>query len=131
MQVNNTHYLILENTSRLQQGCYDTPDLKQFISDKHPEILVSDDTYKGYLNNAHHFTTKFHREVLLPKLAEMLNFEIDWSKYKVVERYAYVDEDKFDISFLKPIHDGVWHIYMISLQTSDMMVLISFFSSTL
>lgn len=61
-------------------------------------MLPSGEQYVGWSMNAHHYTTKYHREVLFPALETLLNFKMDESKYHLVERHS----GNFDISFLAP-----------------------------
>ena len=113
MEATNTYHIALEVKTRQDAGDYNSNEFKEFIRTYNPYIMVTNegDTYgKNYINNTHHYTTKFHRESFLPYLSNILHFDINWDDYKVVERYDYIEEQKFDISFLKPKQDGKWYI---------------------
>lgn len=54
--------------------------------------------YNEWVNNEHHFTTKYHREVSLPILGKLLDFKFNINDFNLIKRKY----DKFDISMLKP-----------------------------
>lgn len=68
--------------------------------------------FKGKPLNEHHLTTNFLFKTLLPNLATLLNFEIDWSKYKYASR-TYTDEDSktYDLSTYEPIDKGDYNVW--------------------
>lgn len=62
--------------------------------------------------NEHHLTTNFLFKTLLPNLAVLLNFEIDWSKYKYVSNiYTDADGRSFDLSTYEPINQGEYNVW--------------------
>lgn len=64
--------------------------------------------YKGWRGNEHHYTTKYHRDILLPKLNEILSIGMDLNKdFHVVENYY----NNFDISMLFPNKDITYEVF--------------------
>ena len=74
--------------------------------------LAKNGIFNGKPLNEHHLTTNFLFKTLLPNLATLLNFEIDWSKYKYVSR-TYTDEDgkTYDLSTYEPIDPGDYNVW--------------------
>lgn len=74
------------------------------------DFPIVDDSYfyKGWKLNEHHYTTKYHREIFLPKLNEIFNFGLDLERdFHVVENY-YND---FDISMPFPNKDVIYDVF--------------------
>lgn len=73
-------------------------------------MLPDGEQYKGWNLNTHHYTTKYHRECLLPALQSLLNFEVDYSSYFVKEAFS----GDFDISNWYPKKDFTFNTYCIN-----------------
>ena len=86
----NGVYIVLPNSSDSYRE-YDIDAIKMPLGERYVEWSM----------NRHHFTTKYHREKLMPVLAELLHFNFDTSKYHMVEATS----DGFDVSQLYP-NDG-------------------------
>lgn len=93
-------YIVLPNSSNGYRE-YNVPN---------PIKLQFGERYDGWKDNAHHFTTKYHRECLFPALQETLNFEMDRSKYNLIERHS----GKFDLSYLAPNGEMNFRAYCIN-----------------
>lgn len=68
--------------------------------------------FAGKSLNEHHLTTNFLFKTLLPNLATLLDFEIDWNKYKYASNiYTNEDGKSFDISTYEPIDKGYYNVW--------------------
>lgn len=66
--------------------------------------------YTTWKMNQHHFTTKYHREQVMPLLAKLLHFKFDVSEYHLVEAMS----DGFDISQLYPNEEMSFNLWGIN-----------------
>ena len=74
--------------------------------------LPQNSIFEGKSLNEHHLTTNFLFKTLLPNLATLLDFEIDWSKYKYVSNiYTDADGRSFDLSTYEPINRGEYNVW--------------------
>ena len=64
------------------------------------------DTYSDWYLNNHHFTTKYHTNIVLPLLANLLDFKFNINDFHIIEHKS----GKFDISMPFPNHDIVYDI---------------------
>lgn len=100
MDLSNAKILILPGIS----GYYNE-DIIDFIKDneyvflkiKNPKIR-----YLGYKLNEHHFTTKYHRDVIIPTLSNLLDFEFDSNDYIIISNIIETDDNAFDLSYYAP-----------------------------
>lgn len=64
--------------------------------------------YKGWENNEHHYTTKYHQNIFLPKLDKILNIGMDLKNdFHVVTKFY----NGFDISMLFPNQEIIYDAY--------------------
>lgn len=108
---------IKDNSKIIQFPCFDKSSQNFFIRESDESIyfdkifylpIIENMTYIGLKQNHHHFTTKYHREFVLPTLEDMFNF--GFKKNDFLLKKNIVDdinditnlEDKFDLSFLVP-----------------------------
>lgn len=77
----------------------------KFISGKEYVLIGTtkeNDTYSQYRCNEHHFTTGFHRRIVIPALTELLSFNFKRNEYHIVSNTITAPDGKFDLSYYAP-----------------------------
>lgn len=75
--------------------------------------LTNTERYDGWYSNWHHYTTKYHRDVLLPLISYYMKFPYDKRSYTVFPKKS----GKYDISYFVP--DGHNHMKFDAYSFSD------------
>ena len=83
---------------------------KYFYDDKHEWTLLPDthEVYKGSAMNKHHYTTKYHREHVIPALDRILSMGFLESDFRLVNHRVPDDRDPeliLDLDYLRPVVD--------------------------
>ena len=63
------------------------------------------DRYTGLNANSHHYTTKYHYEIVLPKLEEIFNFGFNKNDFVYKSNFYKEKDIKYDLSFFVPKKD--------------------------
>lgn len=63
-------------------GVYDIDNINR--------LPVSDDTYKykGWKENGHHYTTQYHRDIVIPKICELFGVDFDFQRDFHLDSYT-------------------------------------------
>lgn len=99
MNLNNSKVIILTFNNDIKGH------INEFISKKDYVIINTNNRnnrYADYFQNEHHFTTKFHRDVILPVLSNLLNFEFNINDFHLFKNIIKSDEKYYDLSYLVP-----------------------------
>ena len=82
---------------------------REFISGKEYVLINTsndNDRYANYKDNEHHFTTKFHRRIIIPALSELLGFDFNAGVYHIVSNTVRTKSGNFDLSYYAPNDNG-------------------------
>ena len=80
-------------------------EARNFIQGKEYVLVYTtkdEDMYSQYKYNEHHFTTNFHRRIVIPALTELLAFNFEINKYHIVTNTANTPNGMFDLSYYEP-----------------------------
>ena len=66
--------------------------------------------YLGYERNEHHFTTSYHRRVVLPTLESLFSFGYNPLDFRLVGNFVESGGKVHDLSFQYPIRDKRFHV---------------------
>ena len=70
----------------------------------------SGDRYSNMALNSHHYTTKYHYDIVLPLLNSLFNFGFDISDFDLIDKLHKEGDFCFDLSFLFPKNDKKFNV---------------------
>lgn len=98
---------LLDKSKRIEFPYFDGESVLYRNSDS-DEIrlpVVENCRYSGWKSNSHHYTTKYHREIVLPSLDGMFCFGYSVSDFVIENQSVKIGESIFDLSHVVPVDD--------------------------